>query len=77
MNIKTEIINIISNCLEIDANEINPSMELSEIDGFDSMRNVMIIANIEDFFDIIIPEDDLFDITTIDEWVTEVTKLIG
>lgn len=76
MDIKEQIISIVAECLEVEKESINPSMDLYDMDEFDSMRNVMILAKIEDSFDVIIPEDDLFEISNINEWVAEIKKLI-
>ena len=54
---------------------VNCELELFDMEGYDSMRSVMILAKIEDEFDIMVPEDDIFDITTIDSWVEEIEKL--
>ena len=45
------------------------------MDGYDSMRSVMILSKIEDTFDVMVPEDDIFDSTTINEWVAEIEKI--
>ena len=75
MDITEQIISIVAECLEVTIESIDPTMDLYTMDGFDSMRNVMILAKIEDTFDVIIPEDDLFEITNINEWVSEIKKL--
>jgi acyl carrier protein len=75
MDTKATIMQIIANCLEKDVASLDCDMALPDMEGFDSMRNVMILSNIEDTFDLIIPEDDIFDITTINEWVAEIEKL--
>ena len=75
MDIKEKVINIIAECLEIDPSAVNCELELFDMEGYDSMRSVMILSKIEDHFDIIVPEDDIFDIATIDAWVEEIEKL--
>ena len=75
MDIKEQVVNIVAECLEIDPSAINCDMELFDMEGYDSMRSVMILSKIEDQFDIMVPEDDIFDITTINEWVEEIEML--
>lgn len=75
MDIKERIISIVAECLEISKDKIDCNIELTAMDGFDSMRNVMMLSKIEDTFDVIIPEDDIFDLTTVNEWADEITKL--
>ncbi len=75
MTIQEQIKQIVAECLELDANTLDCDMELFEMEGYDSMRSVMILSKIEDTFDILVPEDDIFDITTINEWVAEIEKI--
>lgn len=75
MDIKEQVINIVAECLELEPSAINCELELFDMEGYDSMRSVMILSKIEDHFDIMVPEDDIFDITTIDAWVEEIEKL--
>lgn len=75
MEIKEQLISIVADCLEIDKKQIDCNMELAEMDGFDSMRNVMILSQIEETFDVMVPEDDIFDLTTINEWAEEIKNL--
>ena len=75
MGIKEQVINIVAECLELEPSAINCELELFDMEGYDSMRSVMILSKIEDHFDIMVPEDDIFDITTIDAWVEEIEKL--
>lgn len=75
MDIRARIKQIIADSFETDVSSLDCDRVISEMDGFDSMRNVLILSNIEDTFDVIVPEDDIFVITTINEWVTEIEKL--
>ncbi len=75
MDIKEQVISIVAECLEVEPSDINCELELFDMDVYDSMRSVMILAKIEDQFDIMVPEDDIFDITTVDAWVEEIKKL--
>jgi len=75
MDVREQVTRIVAECMEIDPDTIDRDMDLFDMLGFDSMRAVMILAKIEDTFDIMIPEDDLFDITSINAWVREIEKL--
>lgn len=75
MTIQEQVMQIVAECLEVDASTIDCDMELAEMEGYDSMRSVMILAKIEDTFDVMIPEDDIFDITTVNEWAAEIEKI--
>lgn len=75
MSIKEQIIGIVAECLELKLEQIDCNEELADMEGFDSMRNVMILSRIEETFDVMIPEDDIFDLTTVNEWTEEIERL--
>ncbi len=75
MDIKEKVKTIIAECLGSSADTIACDQDLYQMEGFDSMRNVLILARIEEAFDILIPEDDIFDIATVNDWISEVEKL--
>ena len=75
MTIQEQIKQIVAECLEVDANALDCDMGLFEMEGYDSMRSVMILSKIEDTFDVLVPEDDIFDLTTINEWTAEIEKI--
>lgn len=75
MTIQEQVKQIVAECLELDANTLDCDKELFEMEGFDSMRSVMILSKIEDAFDVMVPEEDIFDIATINEWVAEIEKI--
>lgn len=75
MNIQEEVKQIVADSLELDSSTLNCDMEIFDMEGYDSMRSVMILSKIEETFDIMIPEDDIFDIKTVNEWVSEIEKI--
>lgn len=75
MELKEEIKNIIADILEIPASELSSEMQMEDIDNWDSMRNVIILSSLEDKYDIIFPDDDIFDLTSVGALVEEVIKL--
>ena len=50
-------------------------MEMDGIVEWDSMRNVMILSAVEDTFGIMIPEDDIFELTSVRAIAEEVEKV--
>ena len=77
MSNKENVLNLIAECLEVPASELSYDTNMDDVENWDSMRNVMILSILEDEFDILIPEDDIFDLTTIGSFVDEVDKLLN
>lgn len=75
MELKEEIKNTIAEILEMPAADLTFDMEMENVDGWDSMRNVMILSTLEEKYDIIFPEDDIFDLTSVGALAEEVAKL--
>lgn len=75
MELKEEIKNTIAEILEKPAADLTFDMEMEDVEGWDSMRNVMILSTLEEKYDIIFPEDDIFDLTSVGALAEEVAKL--
>lgn len=75
MEIKDKIIKIVADCLETDMSSLDCNQDFFDMENFDSMRSVMILSQIEEAFDVMIPEDDIFDLISINAWVDEIVKL--
>lgn len=75
MDIENKIITLLSDLLKIDKSELNLEKEIGDIQKWDSMMNVIILSSLEETFDVMIPEEDLFDLVTIGAIVEEIKKL--
>lgn len=75
MDLKEEIRSLIAEILEIPADQLDFDTEMDEIAEWDSMRNVMILSSLEDKYDIMIPEDDIFDLVSVSAIYDEIKKL--
>lgn len=75
MNIQEEVIEIIRGTLKIDPALVTIDTKMEDLQEWDSMRNVMILSTLESHFDLMFPEDDIFDLVSVRAIVDEVTKL--
>lgn len=76
MNILVETKEIIASVLKIPVEQLDVDAEMTDVAGWDSLRNVMILAKLEEHFDITFPSDDIFDLTSVQVLVEEINKLI-
>lgn len=77
MKVVEETKEIISSILKISADNLDINAEMSDIEGWDSLRNVMILSKLEEHFDIMFPSDDIFDLTSVKAFAEEIQKLKG
>lgn len=75
MELKEEIKNTIAEILELPVSELSYEAEMEDVEGWDSMRNVIILSTLEEKYDIVFPEDDIFDLVSVEALVEEVVKL--
>ena len=50
---------------------------MTDVKGWDSIRNVMILAQLEEHFDVVFPSEDIFDMTSVKAIAEEIEKLIN
>lgn len=72
-----EIRRIIADILKLPAEQLDVEAEMTDIEGWDSLRNVMILSQLEEHFDIMFPPDDIFDLTSIKAFAEEIEKIKG
>lgn len=72
-----EIRRIIADILKLPAEQLDVEAEMTDIEGWDSLRNVMILSRLEEHFDIMFPPDDIFDLTSIKAFAEEIEKIKG
>ena len=75
MELKEEGRAIIADILGISAENLPCEAEMEDVEGWDSMRNVMILSALEDKYDIMFPEDDVFDLVSVNAFAEEIAKL--
>lgn len=75
MELKEEVRKIIADILGISAENLPCEAEMEDVEGWDSMRNVMILSALEDKYDIMFPEDDVFDLVSVNAFAEEIAKL--
>lgn len=76
MNILSETKDIIASVLKIPVEQLDVNAEMTDIAGWDSLRHVMILARLEEHFDMVFPSDDIYDLTSVQAFVDEITKLL-
>lgn len=77
MNILSDIRDIIASVLKMPAEQLDVEAEMTDIAGWDSLRNVLILARLEEHFDIVFPSDDIYELTSVRAYVDEITKLLN
>ena len=76
MNILSDTKAIIASVLKIPVDQLDVNAEMTAIAGWDSLRNVMILARLEEHFDVVFPSDDIYDLTSVQAFVDEIMKLL-
>lgn len=72
MELQQEVIGLISGILN---KPVDALTEMGKIQEWDSIRNVMILSTLEEHFDVLFPEDDIFDLTSVQAITDEIAKL--
>ena len=75
MNILEETKVIIASILKLPVEQLDIEAEMTDIEGWDSLRNVMILSQLEEHFDIMFPPDDIFDLTSVKAFAEEIEKI--
>lgn len=77
MSILEETKSIIASILNYPIEELDEEAEMTDIEGWDSLRNVMILSQLKEHFDIMFPPEDLFDLTSVRAFAEEIEKIKG
>jgi acyl carrier protein len=75
MNLKEQVRAVIAEVLEIPVESLDYDAEMDQVEQWDSIHNVSILATLEDKFDVMFPEDDLFDLISVSAFADEISKL--
>ena len=75
--IQESVIGIIADCIKLDKCQISLDMSVGDIPQWGSMAQMSILATVQSDFEVEIPEEDLFDLTSVSDIVEEVAKLKG
>ena len=70
---KEEIRKFIADTLNVSVSEIIDSAEIGEIEGWDSIHQLMIVSGLEEKYKIHFSEDDVFDMVSIGS-IIEITE---
>lgn len=76
MNLKDEIKELMAGILAVSKTEIEDDTEVGDIESWDSLNHLKIIAMLEDKYNIHFSPDDLFNIENFDDIVLTTQRLI-
>ena len=76
MEVKDKVKEIIASILEVNVSEILDSYEIGDVNGWDSIRQLMIISSLEEEFCISYPEEVLFEMTSVAKMIRETKALV-
>lgn len=68
---------IIASVLKLPAEQLDIEAEMTDVEGWGSLRNVMILSRLEEYFNITFPSDDIFDLISVRAFAEEIEKLKG
>lgn len=75
MNYLGEVKTIVAGILGLSEAQLDVKAEMNEVEEWDSMRNIQILHALEENYDILFPEDDIFDLTSVTALAEEIEKL--
>jgi len=75
MNYLDEVKTIVAGILGLTEAQLDVNAEMNEVEEWDSMRNIQILQALEENYDILFPEDDIFDLTSVTALAEEIEKL--
>lgn len=76
MDIKAQLNDIIQDYIDSPASEIDPNAPLKEVAALDSFVLIELIARIEDYFCISIPNEDVKQFKTLNDMVKYLEKVV-
>ena len=77
MKYLAEVKTIIAKILNLPESSLDVDTDMSEISEWDSMSNIRILSTLEEHYDILFPEDDVFDLTSVFALAEEIEKIKG
>ena len=77
MDIESEVIGLIAEITRIPAERIGLEATMDDFQEWDSMRHLMLLSELEQHFGLMFPEDDIFDLVSVQALIDEVKKLKG
>lgn len=70
-----EVKGIVAAILQIPGESLDVNADMNDVENWDSMRNIMILSQLEEHYGILFPEDDIFDLTSVAALAAEVEKI--
>lgn len=77
MNIENKVRNVLASVLEVSTFDLKDNLEIGDIDGWDSIRQLMISSILAEEFNITFSEDELFEMTSVAKIVSTTCRLIS
>ena len=75
LSILLETKEIIASILNLPIDQLDDEADMTDVEGWDSLRNVMILSQLEEHFDIMFPPDDIFDLISVKAFAEEIEKI--